>query len=243
MVPRRDGQRFGRREETSSLDVGATGLVATADREGDGVRREVASAFLRAVGIAVRRSGGRRSEWPPKPATTGGVSTDPGAAKPAATEGVSTDSAWPKPGRAPAASACEPYRQMIEEVVAHGRNAMAIWQDLVDDHGFTAGYSSVKRHLARLRATAPPEARVVITTAPGEEAQVDYGEGPMVRNRETGKYRRTRLFVFTLGYSRKSVRLIVERSSTRSGRSCTSGLSAGSAAACGWSCSTTCARE
>jgi len=35
---------------------------------------------------------------------------------------------------------------------------------------------------------------VVITTAPGEEAQVDYGEGPMVRNRETGKYRRTRLF-------------------------------------------------
>ena len=86
---------------------------------------------------------------------------------------------------------------------------------LVDDHGFTAGYSSVKRFLARLRATAPPEARVVITTAPGEEAQVDYGEGPMVRNRETGKYRRTRLFVFTLGYSRKSVRLIVERSSTR----------------------------
>jgi hypothetical protein len=43
---------------------------------------------------------------------------------------------------------------------------MAIWQDLVDDHGFTAGYSSVKRHLVRLRATAPPEARVVITTAP-----------------------------------------------------------------------------
>jgi transposase len=104
---------------------------------------------------------------------------------------------------------------VIEEAVARGRNAMAIWQDLVDDHGFTAGYASVKRFLARLRATAPPEARVVITTAPGEEAQVDYGEGPMVRNRETGKYRRTRLFVFTLGYSRKSVRLIVERSSTR----------------------------
>jgi hypothetical protein len=37
----------------------------------------------------------------------------------------------------------------------------------------------------------------------------------MVRNAETGKYRRTRLFVLTLGYSRKSVRLIVERSSSR----------------------------
>jgi hypothetical protein len=40
---------------------------------------------------------------------------------------------------------------------------------------------------------------------PGEEGQVDYGDGPMVRHPATGKYRRTRLFVFTLGYSRKSV--------------------------------------
>jgi hypothetical protein len=47
---------------------------------------------------------------------------------------------------------------------------------------------------------------VVITTPPGEEAQADYGSGPMVRDPETGKYRRTRLFVLTLGHSRKSVR-------------------------------------
>ena len=31
-----------------------------------------------------------------------------------------------------------------------------------------------------------------------EEAQVDYGDGPMVRDPQTGKYRRTRLFVLTL---------------------------------------------
>ena len=35
----------------------------------------------------------------------------------------------------------------------------------------------------------------------------------MVRDHGTGKYRRTRLFVLTLGYSRKSVRLLVFRSS------------------------------
>jgi hypothetical protein len=29
---------------------------------------------------------------------------------------------------------------------------------------------------------------------PGEEAKVDYGAGPMVRDPQTGKYRRTRLF-------------------------------------------------
>ena len=55
----------------------------------------------------------------------------------------------------------------------------------------------------------------MIETAPGEEAQVDYGAGPMVRDPQTGKYRRTRLFVLTLGYSRKSVRLLVFRSSAR----------------------------
>ena len=56
---------------------------------------------------------------------------------------------------------------------------------------------------------------MVIETAPGEEAQVDYGTGPMVRDPATGKYRRTRLFVMTLGHSRKAVRLLVFRSSTQ----------------------------
>jgi hypothetical protein len=37
----------------------------------------------------------------------------------------------------------------------------------------------------------------------------------MVRDAQTGKYRRTRLFVFTLGFSRKAVRLLLFRSSSR----------------------------
>ena len=37
----------------------------------------------------------------------------------------------------------------------------------------------------------------------------------MVRDPASGKYRRTRLFVLTLGYSRKSVRLLVRRSSAQ----------------------------
>ena len=92
---------------------------------------------------------------------------------------------------------------------------MAIWQDLVDGHGFAGRYASVKRFIHKLRGSPAPEARVVIETAPGEEAQVDYGTGPMVRDPDSGKYRRTRLFVLTLGHSRKSVRLLVFRSSSR----------------------------
>jgi hypothetical protein len=67
----------------------------------------------------------------------------------------------------------------------------------------------------KLRGAVSPEARVIIETRPGEECQVDYGTGPMVRDPDSGKYRRTRLFVMTLGYSRKSVRLLVFRSSSR----------------------------
>ena len=48
---------------------------------------------------------------------------------------VFTDS---PPARSP--SACEPYRELIEEAVGR-RNAVAIYQDLVDDHGFTAQYA------------------------------------------------------------------------------------------------------
>ena len=113
------------------------------------------------------------------------------------------------------ASACEPYREIIELGLSRDRNAMAIWQDLVSDHGFQCGYQSVRRFAYKLRGAQQPQARAVILTAPGEEGQVDYGSGPMVRDAQNGKYRRTRLFVLTLGYSRKAVRLLVFRSSTR----------------------------
>jgi hypothetical protein len=48
------------------------------------------------------------------------------------------------------------------------------------------------------RGAQTPEARVVIVTAPGQEAQVDYAIGPMMRDPESRKCRRTRLFVMTL---------------------------------------------
>ena len=92
---------------------------------------------------------------------------------------------------------------------------MAIWQDLVDQHGYGGGYQRVNRFVRKLRGAHSPQAVGIILTAPGEEAQVDYGTGPMVRDEKSSKYRRTRLFVMTLGYSRKSVRLLVFRSSSQ----------------------------
>jgi transposase len=228
-----------------------------------GVRRETASAYLKAAGVSVRPSGrwGRqlaprmaqdvaRDTHASKPAN--GVTTDSGWEKRAAeavqlsdsqqattsiasesipakpANGVTTDSGRPEPSgtpplslspsapnRSPSSSACEPFRDTIELALSRGRNARAIWQDLVSEASFSNSYESVKRFVAGLRGTQRPEARAVIVTAPGEECQVDYGTGPMVRDPHTGKYRRTRLFVMTLGYSRKSVRLLVFHSNSR----------------------------
>ena len=103
----------------------------------------------------------------------------------------------------------------IEGALERGRNAIAIYQDLVSDHGFAGGCASMMRFVRKLRQTQPPDPHVPIGTAPGEEGQVDYGEGPMVRCPDTGKYRRTRLFVLTLAYSRKAVWLLTWKSSPR----------------------------
>ena len=163
----------------------------------------------------VVRGRGRPAARSAKPAIPSEVSTDPAPeAAAAAVAGAGVPAAGDRTIRSPRASVCESYRELIVEALDRGRNAMAIWQDLVDDHGFPAGYSSVRRFVSTLRARPAAEGRVVITTDPGEEAQVDYGDGPMVRD-PAGNYRRTRLFVLTLGYSRKSVRLLVRRSSAQ----------------------------
>jgi transposase len=200
------------------LALGRLGWPLRRIEQATGVRRETASAYLRAAGIAIREPRRRRPPNPASPVSTdvanpaSEVSTDFGVGLPTPAE-LSPES--PSPSRAPTASTCEPYRELIELALGRGRNAMAIWQDLVDQHGFPARYASVRRFVGKLRGQRSADAHPVIVTAPGEEGQVDYGDGPMVRHPVTRKYRRTRLFVFTLGYSRKSVRLLTFESSAQ----------------------------
>ena len=185
-----------------------------------GVRRETAGGYLRAAGIALRTPGG----WGRKPASKPAIEVITGFSGPIGTNdskpaneaitGFLPEATVPKQVKR-RSGASEPYREMIELELSRGRNAMGIWQDLVDKHGFTSSYQSVQRFILKLRGAGSPEARVIIETKPGEEAQVDYGTGPMVRDPDSGKYRRTRLFVMVLGCSRKCVRLLSFRSSAR----------------------------
>lgn len=140
----------------------------------------------------------------PKCTTEPEVATDP---KPHTEPEVPTGSA------ATTRSSAEPYRPFIAAEVGKGRNAKAIYEDLVEHHGYTGSYDAVKR-LGRKLRRSEPKVSCRFETEPGQEAQVDYGEGALTRDPRTGKYRRPRLFVMTLSNSRHAFRKVVWRSST-----------------------------
>jgi len=189
-----------KREQVIAL--GRLGWSLRRIEQATGVRRETAGDYLRSAGIALRPPRGWGRKAPSKPATwviTGSDSSK--AANEVITGFCDADSkaaigvttGFLQGIRAPAgsaqcsASACEPYRELIVLELERGRNAMGIYQDLVDGHGFTGGYQSVQRWVRKLRGAVSAEARVIIETKPGEEGQVDYGTGPMVRDPDSGK--------------------------------------------------------
>ena len=202
------------------IALGQLGWSLRRIQDRTGVRRETAASYLKAAGIAVRPPGawGKR---PPESKPAKGVFTDSGAGESAKPANVFTDPEGEqaaKPAKrvfTGSASSCEPWREVVEQAMALGRNAMSVWQQLVDEHGYPGSYQSVRRFVRSLTGGMAAKACAVIETAPGEEAQVDYGTGPRVLDAQSGKYRPTRLFVMTLGFSRKCVRLLSFQSSAR----------------------------
>jgi transposase len=151
---------------------------------------------------------------PAKCTTPAEVPTDP---KPHTVPEVPTGSE-PKPHIGPevptgSRSSAEPFREFLEAELRKGRNAKAIYQDLVLHRGYDGSYDAVKR-LARTMRKREPKISCRFETEPGQEAQVDYGEGAVARDPRTGKYRKPRLFVMTLGNSRHAFRKVVWKSST-----------------------------
>ena len=157
--------------------------------------------------------------FPLEPTDCGGHSNSSGVGEGVAT-GSGTEPLQNPPPRPPAgeakipkhaSSACEPHRPWIEEQLRLGRNAMAIYQDLVELFGFTHRYNSVKRFVRGLKRRDPKQYDR-LESLPGEEGQVDYGLGAPTLH-DKGKYRRPRLFVMVLKYSGRAFRKVVWKSS------------------------------
>jgi transposase len=83
-------------------------------------------------------------------------------------------------------SQVEPFREQVDALRRRGVEGQAIWQILVDQHGFTGSYSAIKRFLRRL--TPPGDgATIRLEVAPGEEAQVDFGFAGQFFDPETNR--------------------------------------------------------
>lgn len=99
----------------------------------------------------------------------------------------------------PRASAAA-YRTVITEKLDAGLSVQRIWQDLVEEFGYSASYESVKRYV---RTLAPRRRAVgVFHHAPGAEAQVDFFRGAPTLHAATGEWRRPWVFRMTLCHSR-----------------------------------------
>lgn len=92
-----------------------------------------------------------------------------------------------------------------------GLSAQRIYQDLISEHGFGGGYSSVKQFVRRLTARSELPFRRM-ECEPGAEMQVDFGTGAWVV--AEGKRRRPHLFRAVLSHSRKGYSEVVWRQDT-----------------------------
>ena len=98
-------------------------------------------------------------------------------------------------------SSLEEHRAKVASWVEQNVPGTAIHQALQRQHDWRGSYSAVRRMVAGIRATLPPEVTCRLDFAPGEAAQVDFGAGPILLHPD-GKPRRTWAFVMTLAHSR-----------------------------------------
>ena len=191
-----------------------------------GIHRETVGRYL------LQHLGGAKPAIPPtgsgrsKPATISPAPGPPregteaaeraeeaGGSKPAISPAGSmpaTTPAGPTPSGRP--TACQPYREIIQAKLDQQLSAQRIWQDLRDEHGFSAGYDSVKRFVRRLARSRPLPFRRLECLA-GQEAQVDFGRGAPVIGTE-GRRRTTWVFRIVLSHSRKAYAEVTFRQTT-----------------------------
>lgn len=185
-----------RQQVTALLELGWSYRRIEAET---GVRRETVSRYdrLRQANAAKVFAG----SGAPQPANGGVDDANPAKvfAGPAVNPAnVFAGSAPASPPRARATAAA--FRSVIEEKLGDGLSLQRIWQDLVEEYGYTASYESVKRFARTL-----PQARRVVGvyhSAPGEEGQIDFFRGAPTLRGEIGEWQRPWVFRLTLCCSR-----------------------------------------
>ena len=116
-------------------------------------------------------------------------------------------------------STVEPFR---EEVLAWHQQGIAVSsmrQALVRKHGYSGSVHALHRFIKR-EAPATPAATVMLDFGVGEQAQVDFGSGPVITDRHSGEVFKTWFFVMTLAWSRHQYAEVVRNQSVETWLAC-----------------------
>ena len=117
--------------------------------------------------------------------------------------------AKPRPHRA---SKLDPYTGYIDSRLHEGLENCVVLHRELRARGYDGGYSILKDYVSPRRRPRQPDATMRFETAPGEQAQVDWGSLAYID--EAGKKRRIWVFVMTLGWSRACYVELVRRADT-----------------------------
>jgi len=118
------GKVLSKQKREQVMALGRLGWSLRQIEAATGVRRETAGDYLRSAGIVVRSPG----TWGPKALSKAATLV---------TTGFLPGKAPPEQAGKRSSGVSEAYREMIELELSRGRNAMGIFQDLVDTHGLT----------------------------------------------------------------------------------------------------------
>jgi transposase len=110
-------------------------------------------------------------------------------------------------------SACESHRDVIIEKLQQRLSAQRIFQDLVEEFDFAHSYDSVKRYVRSLRGSSDAPFRRM-ECDPGQEAQVDFGQGARIIAQDGKRRRRPHVLRVVLSHSRKGYSEVVDRQTT-----------------------------
>ena len=142
-------------------------------------------------------SGGATEAANPAIPPAGSTGVPPSLTEPAASPKPAIPPAGFRAGRI---SQCEAYRTEIEAALEQGLSAQRIYQDLQEAQAFAGGYDAVKRFVRALGQAQPLPFRRM-ESEPGQEAQVDFGQGAWVL--EDGRRRRPHVLRLVLSCSRQ----------------------------------------
>src|SRR5437870_4551016 len=208
----------------NQLKMDIQNTISTLSRGGWSQRRIARELGIDRETVARYRRLARQAEEP-KPAISPAGSQPAGGPNPAmvspgpeVTMSPSHPAADPaKPAIVPAGSQpgrvshCEPFESVIKAGLEAGLSAQRIYQDLVSEQKFVGSYDSVKRFVRQLDAAQPLPFRRM-ETEPGQEAQVDFGQGAWVV--EDGRRRRPHVLRVVLSHSRKGYTEVFWRQTT-----------------------------